>query len=102
MAPEFIVGALANGVPRCFHVTAVSVDGFESERSPLRADTPRPDARNVAVSTVQSEDAESGFRFWDDLDGDGQTDDNELGIVRAGGSAAIDFFVDRDIDGECS
>jgi len=99
VAPEFIVGALANGIPRCFHVTAASVDGFESGRSPLQADTPRPDSRNVAVSTVQFDVIQSGFRFWDDLDSDGQTDNNELGIVRDGGSGAIDFFVDRDIDG---
>jgi hypothetical protein len=99
VAPEFIVGALTNGIPRCFHVTAVSVDGFESGRSPLRADTPRPDARNVAVATLQSDPAVSGFRFWDDLDADGQSDNNELGVVRAGTSDAIDFFVGRDVDG---
>jgi hypothetical protein len=100
VAPEFIVGALTNGIPQCFHVTAVSVDGFESGRSPLRADTPRPDARNVAVATVQSDPAVSGFRFWDDLDADGQSDDNELGLVRDGTSGTVDFFVDRDdVDG---
>jgi hypothetical protein len=96
VAPEFIVGALTNGIPRCFHVTAVSVDGFESGRSPLRADTPRPDSRNVAVATVQSDPAVSGFRFWDDVDGDGQSDDNELGLVRDGTSNGLDFFVDAD------
>jgi hypothetical protein len=100
VSPEFIVGALSNGIPRCFHVTAVSVDGFESGQSPLRADTPRPDARNVALTTFQEDPMASGFRFWDDLDGDGQADDGELGLVRDGGSAPIDFFVDRDISGE--
>ncbi len=100
VAPEFIVGALDNGVPRCFYVSAVSVDGFESGRSPLRADTPRPDARNVAVATVQSDAGVSGFRFWDDLDADGLVDDNELGRVGDGTSNAVDFFVDReDVDG---
>src|SRR5689334_17480723 len=34
VAPEFVVGALSNGISRCFTVTAVSVDGFESDRSP--------------------------------------------------------------------
>jgi hypothetical protein len=99
VAPEFIVGALENGIPRCFHVTAVSADGSESGGSPPKADTPRPDSRNVAVATVQSDPAVSGFSFWSDADGDGQSDDNELGVVTSGASDAIDFFVDRDVDG---
>ena len=49
VAPEFLVGALPNGVPRCFAVTAVSVEGYESLWSPIRDDTPRPDARNVEI-----------------------------------------------------
>ncbi|MBA3257887.1 MAG: hypothetical protein H0T68_00280 [Gemmatimonadales bacterium] len=100
VAPEFIVGAMTNGVPRCFEVTAVSVDGLESGRSLPQADTPRPDARNVALFTLQADPTESGFRFWDDLDGDGQADDGELGRVGDGGSSTLDFFVDRDVAGE--
>jgi hypothetical protein len=100
VAPEFLVGALANGVPRCFHVTAMSVDGFESARSPLRGDTPRPDARNVVVFALPSQVEGSGFRFWDDLNGDGRTQDSELGLVRDGTSPAIDFLVDRDGAGD--
>jgi hypothetical protein len=95
VAPEFIVGALANGVPRCFAVSAVSVTGAESAQSPVRSDTPRPDARNVVVYPVQDRSDSSGFRFWDD-DGDGQVEDGELGRIRAGGGTDIDFFVDRD------
>jgi hypothetical protein len=95
VAPEFIVGALANGVPRCFTVSAVSVTGAESARSPRRSDTPRPDARNVAVYAVDVLADSSGFRFWDD-DGDGQVEDGELGRIRAGAATDIDFFVDRD------
>ena len=49
MAPEFLAAALANGVPRCFTVTAVSVDGLESPQSPLRGDTPRFDSRNILL-----------------------------------------------------
>ena len=100
VAPEFVVGALTNGVPRCFAVTAISVDGFESDRSPLRGDTPRPDARNVVVFARQSQNAQSGFRFWDDLNGDGQVQSDELGLVRDGSSANIDFAVDRDANGD--
>ncbi|HEY8259069.1 MAG TPA: hypothetical protein VIG08_15540 [Gemmatimonadales bacterium] len=100
VAPEFVVGALANGEPRCYTVTAVSVDGFESDRSPLRGDTPRPDARNVVVFARQTQTAGSGFRFWDDLNGDNQVQSTELGIVRDGTSGAIDFAVDRDGSGD--
>jgi hypothetical protein len=95
VAPEFIVGALPNGVPRCFAVSAVSVTGAESAQSPVRTDTPRPDARNVVVYAVQSRADSSGFRFWDD-DGDGQVEDGELGRIRPGAATDIDFFVDRD------
>jgi hypothetical protein len=95
VAPEFIVGALANGVPRCFAVSAVSVTGAESARSARRSDTPRPDARNVVLYPVQVRADSSGFRFWDD-DGDGQVEDAELGRIRPGAGTDIDFFVDRD------
>jgi len=33
VAPEFLVGALTNGVPRCYRVSALSTDGAESDRS---------------------------------------------------------------------
>jgi hypothetical protein len=100
VAPEFVVGALTNGVSRCFTVTAVSVDGFESDRSPRRADTPRPDTRNVLVYASQFQTAGSGFRFWDDLNGDGQVQGSELGLVRSGAAIDIDFVVDRDGAGD--
>src|SRR6476661_986852 len=103
VAPEFIVGALTNGVPRCYAVTAVSVDGFESDRSPLRSDTPRPDTRNIVLYAFQFQTPGSGFRFWDDLNGDGlvQTP-TELGLVRdgTGSEGEVDFVVDRDGAGD--
>jgi hypothetical protein len=95
VAPEFIVGALPNGDPRCFTVSAVSISGAESARSTPQSDTPRPDARNVVLYPVQDRADSSGFRFWDD-DGDGQVEDGELGRIRDGGATDIDFFVDRD------
>lgn len=100
VAPEFVVGALSNGIPRCFTVTAVSVDGFESDRSPLRNDTPRPDTRNVLIYAFQFQVAGSGFRFWDDLNGDNGVQDGELGLVRSGDATNIDFAVDRDGAGD--
>ncbi|HEU5050440.1 MAG TPA: hypothetical protein VFU00_08970, partial [Gemmatimonadales bacterium] len=96
VAPEFVVGALTNGAPRCFRVTAVSIDGLESGPSPRRHDTPRPDARNIALYARQFQDAGSAFRFWEDVDGDGNVDRNELGRVLAGSSTAADFTVERD------
>jgi hypothetical protein len=96
VAPEFVVGALVNGVPRCFAVSAVSVDGAESARSLIRPDTPRPDSRNLLLFARQVQDSESGFRFWDDLDGDQVADDDELGLVRLGSGSNIDFSVERD------
>jgi hypothetical protein len=96
VAPEFVVGALTNGVPRCFAVTAVSMDGFESDRSQLHGDTPRPDSRNIILYAIQFDPTGSGFRFWDDLNHDGTVQGGELGLVRSGAGSDIDFFVDRD------
>jgi hypothetical protein len=99
VAPEFVAGALANGVPRCFGVSAVSVEGFESLWSPIRSDTPRPDARNLVLYARQAQDAGSGFRFWRDLDGDSFADASELGLVQPGSAASNDFSVERDVNG---
>lgn len=96
VAPEFIAGALANGQPRCFAVTAVSVEGYESLWSPIRADTPRPDARNVALYSVETTPGQSGFRFWKDLNSDGLVQPAELGLIGSGAAPDIDFVVERD------
>lgn len=95
VAPEFLVGAMTNGISRCFSVTAVSIDGAESGRSGLRGDTPRPDSRNQLLYAVQVKSDSSGFRFWED-DGDGVVQPGELGRVHAGSAANIDFSVERD------
>ncbi|MGH2670992.1 MAG: hypothetical protein ACREOF_09795 [Gemmatimonadales bacterium] len=98
VAPEFIVGVLVNGEPRCFAVSAVNVDQVESSRSVERNDTPRPDARNVVVNARQAQDAGSGFIFWAD-DGDATVQDDELGIVTSGSDPDVDFSVERDGSG---
>lgn len=99
VAPEFVVGALVNGTSRCFAVSARSIDGAESARSGTVWDTPRPDTRNVLLNVRQVQDAGSGFRFWEDLNGDDQAQANELGLVRMGSASTNDFFVDRDVSG---
>lgn len=100
VSPEFLVGVLTNGVPRCFGVSAESVEGWESLWSPLRADTPRPDARNVLMFPYQADPGRSGFRFYQDANGDGQAGALELGIVASGDLPDIDFWLDRDANGD--
>ena len=96
VAPEFLASALTNGVPRCFGVSAVSREGYESLWSPLHQDTPRPDARNTLVFAIDANGAQSGFRFWQDANGDGSAQTSELGLVVDGHGSSVDFWVYRD------
>ena len=96
VAPEFLASALSNGSPRCFGVSAVSTEGYESLWSPLRQDTPRPDARNTLAFAYDENQAQSGFRFWQDLNADGNQQASELGLVVNGNRTDIDFWVYRD------
>jgi hypothetical protein len=95
VSPEFLVGALSNGVPRCYGVSAISTLGYESLWSPLRQDTPRPDARNLLVWAYQADSAHAGFRFWNDVNADGTAQPAELGLVQNGSRTDIDFWVYR-------
>ncbi len=99
VAPEFLAGALANGAPRCFGVSAVSIEGWESLWSPIRDDTPRPDARNVVMFARQVDVTQSGFRFWRDQNQDGLTERAELGQIGSGAALDVDFSVERDGSG---
>ena len=96
VAPEFLSSALSNGVPRCFGISAVSREGYESLWSPLRQDTPRPDARNTLAFAFDEDQTLSGFRFWQDLNSDGRAQSSELGLVVDGNRPDIDFWVYRD------
>jgi hypothetical protein len=96
LAPEFLSAALANGEPRCFGISAVSREGWESLWSPLWQDTPRPDARNVLVFAYEENQGLSGFRFWDDVNNDNQGQASELGLIQDGNRTDIDFWVHRD------
>jgi hypothetical protein len=80
-------------------VSAVSTEGYESLWSPLWQDTPRPDARNVLLSPVEGFIDEAGFRFWDDVNLDGQGQTSELGLILRGDDGAADFRVFRDAFG---
>jgi hypothetical protein len=95
VAPEFVSGALVNGVPRCYGVSALTIEGFESLWSPIRDDTPRFESRNVALFPADVNAAQSSFRFWRDQNGDGQVNGGELGIVAAATEATADFVVER-------
>ncbi len=99
VAPEFVASALTNGVSRCFGVSAESREGWESLWSPLRNDTPRPDARNVLLYARQVQDAASGFRFWRDVNGNRVAEPGEIGLVLNGSSGLNDFSVERDPGG---
>lgn len=98
VAPEFLASAMANGVPRCFGVSAVSREGYESLWSPLWQDTPRPDARNTLAFAYEENQAQSGFRFWQDLNTDGRAQSSELGRIQDGNLTSIDFWVHRAAD----
>jgi hypothetical protein len=92
VSEDFLVSGLTNGVPLCFAVSSVSTNGDESDASAYVSDTPRFDARNVLVSTVQRDMATSGFRF--DFGPSSQ-----LGEVVSGDRTDIDFRVERHGDG---
>jgi hypothetical protein len=91
---EFLAAQLPNGVPQCYATSAISVEGYESLWSPVIEDTPRPDARNVLVWANGVNASLSGFRFWNDLNGNGYPDPGELGLVGSGATATNDFRID--------
>ena len=93
VANEFLAAQLNNGEPRCFAVSAVDILGYESLWSDRWQDTPRPDARNVLVSAYEVNQAQSGFRFWSDANGNGRGDPGELGLVQDGNRTDIDFWI---------
>ena len=80
-------------------MSAVTIEGFESLWSPLRYDTPRPDGRNLVLFTTAADASRSGFRFFLDANNDGLAGPLELGLIGAGASASMDFFVQRDVSG---
>src|SRR6266576_821887 len=55
-----------------------------------------PDARNTLVYAYNKNQPQSGFRFWQDVNGDGRTQASELGLVQDGNLTSIDFWVYQD------
>jgi hypothetical protein len=95
VSSSFLVGNLINGVPRCYAVSAISIEGYESLWSPLRYDTPRPDAYNIVLKALDADPTTAGFRFWLDGNGDHLVGPGELGVVLNGTSPSADFQVVR-------
>ena len=95
---EFLATLLVNGTPRCFGVSAISKRGYESLWSPLRQDTPRPDARNVLVYAFEQQPAQAGFRFWNDANANRVGDPGELGLVQDGNRTDIDLWIHQASD----
>ena len=91
-SPVFLVSGLANGVTRCFAVSAVSREGVESSFSRSRSDTPRYDARHVRIDAFDARPATSGFQFHDPAAA-------RFGVVVEGTSSQADFRVERAADG---
>jgi hypothetical protein len=98
VSPSFLVDGITNGRPRCFAVSAISIEGFESLWSGLRYDTPRPDGHNVILYTAAADAAQSGFRFFRDLNNDGLAARTELGLVGAASSGTNDLVL-TDVSG---
>jgi len=95
VSSSFLVSNLTNGVSRCYAVSAISIEGYESLWSPLRNDTPRPDAYNILLKALDVDPATAGFRFWLDANADHLVSLGELGVVMNGTNAAADFQVVR-------
>jgi len=95
VSSAFLVSNLVNGVPRCYAVSAISVEGYESLWSPLRDDTPRPDAYNILLKALDADPTTAGFRFWLDANGNHLVGPGELGVVMNGTNPAADFQVVR-------
>lgn len=92
VSDAFLVGNLANGVSRCFAVSAVSRDGHESNWSDARLDTPRYDARNAFVYATAVRSDSAGFLFFDDVN-------KRVGVVASASRTDIDITVERHGDG---
>jgi hypothetical protein len=92
VSDAFLAANIANGVTRCFAVSAVSRDGHESSWSAATHDTPRYDARNVLVYARDARSDSSGFFFYDESA-------HAYGAVASASRTGLDFTIERHNDG---
>jgi hypothetical protein len=92
VSEDFISSGLTNGVPLCFAVSAVTLNGQESQWTVPRFDTPRYDAVNVLIHSIPAGVSTSGFLFF-------SVATSQFGLVTDGLRTDIDFNVDQHGDG---
>lgn len=93
VSDAFLVANMANGVSRCFAVSAISDEGKESTWSNARLDTPRSDAKSVLVYIGTAKPDSAAFIFNDETP-------KVLGRVVSNTRADADFNVSRTGDGK--
>jgi len=87
----FVARNLPNGEPRCFAVSAISLDGHESNWSNVIQDTPRFDARDVVVDAADVHPTTAAFVF--------ATADT-FGVVVDTADTTADVYVSRGTGGQ--
>ena len=91
VSEDFIASGLPNGQPRCFDVSAISIDGHESDWPTPIAIAPSASAGDVVVFASQDSLARSGVAF--------SPTTSARGMTASGARTDIDFRVDRHVDG---
>ena len=91
VSEDFIASGLPNGQGRCFDVSAISIDGHESDWPTPVAATPSAATGDVVVFAAQDSLRKSGFAFVSST--------NTLGVTASGTRPDIDFRLDRHADG---
>lgn len=91
VSEDFIASGLPNGQPRCFDVSAISIDGHESDWPTPIAIAPSATAGDVVVFSSQDSLAKSGFTLGASM--------NTRDMTASGARTDIDFRVDRHADG---
>jgi len=90
VSEDFIASGLPNGQGRCFDVSAISIDGHESDWPTPVAATPSATAGDVVLFAAGDSLEKSGFAFGAST---------PRGVRASGARTDIDFRVDRHADG---
>lgn len=91
VSEDFIASGLPNGQGRCFDVSAISIDGHESDWPTPVAATPSAAANDVALFASPDSLRKSGFTFG--------SSSASLGVATSGARTDIDFRLDRHANG---